>query len=87
MMSIEDVYNKNCSFGSTIILTNNKDFNIPAFIVDAQKVKKVTSGFHNAIFDYNFVDNLDLPELVDSFFNLIKCLKKGGRIIIPERAY
>lgn len=87
MMSIEDVYNKNCSFGSTIILTNNKDFNIPAFIVDAQKVKKVTSGFHNAIFDYNFVDNLDLPELVDSFFNLIKCLKKGGRIIVPERAY
>ena len=85
--SLNAVLKKFCLYGSTIIFSNNDKLKSDKFIVNEKTVKKVKSGFVNAVFDYNYTEKFTLPNYIDAFFDFVSCIKNGGQILVPESSY
>lgn len=85
--AIKDIEKKYCQFGSTIVLSNDNNLNIQNIIVDLKTVKAVKKKYNTAILDFNYKKDFNLPNYIDAFYDLAKCVKKYGRIIIPVQSY
>lgn len=87
MTTVKQTLNKFCAYGSTIILSNNKSLKSNKPIVNEKTVRAVRSGFFNGVFDYNYTNKFNLPKYIDTFFDFVNCIKKGGQVFVPESSY
>lgn len=87
MDSVEDIINKYNCVGSVLTLTNETDLKVNSIVASESSINDIHNMFNYGIMDIVYDSNKTSEEYVDLFYRLVDHIRKGGKIIIPERAY
>lgn len=85
--TIERVYYELHPVGSVLVCSNETRLLSGVTVVDEDGLIDAAEGFAFGILDLSFRENEDLETMAETFFTLAEKVRKGGRIIVPERSY
>lgn len=79
---------KDCGCGrSVLVLTNDPDLSVDGMAVQAEEADKAPDGYDYGILDLNYRVNEDTETLMEMFYTLVSKVRRGGKVIVPERTY
>ncbi len=85
--TVEEVLAQIKPVGSVLVLSNELTELAGVTVVSGEDIHDAPGEFRYGVFDIVFQENED-PEIISSdFFTLAQKVRKGGFIIVPERAY
>ena len=85
--TIERVYQELHPVGSVLLCSNEKKLLSGVTVVSEDELPESADGFAFGILDLSFRENEDLETMAETFFTLAEKVRKGGKIIVPERTY
>ena len=72
----------------SVLLCSDETTTLPGTMsVSTDDLAKASDGFANGILDLPFAEDEDPEVMIDLFFLLMSKVRKGGRIMVPERTY
>lgn len=85
--SVHDVLRACECSRSVLVATNDPAFSANVMVVPAEDVSKALGGYDWGVLDLNYREDEDIETIIETFYALVSKVRRGGRVVVPERTY